>query len=157
MKYSSIYILTVVLINMAFEHIEPVILFDGTIWSVGSIMAGLVFVARDYAQREVGHKVLVLTVAAGLISYFMASPFVALASVTAFAVSELSDYFVFTWYKAPFRKKVIMSSMVSVPVDTIVFLSIISSFSTFSFVVMCLSKLIVLFYYARKPKNEVSN
>ena len=147
MKFSIIYIATVVLINMAFTYIQPVVLFDGTIWSVGSILAGLVFVVRDYAQREVGHKfVLLLMIVAAALSYLMADPFVAMASLTAFAISELSDYLVFTFKKGNFKQKVIWSSVVGVPIDTIVFLTIISSLSWFSFVVMCISKMIVLSY-----------
>ena len=64
LKYAGIYIATVVAINMAFAYIPPVVLFDGTIFTVGSVIAGLVFVARDFAQREVGHKV-VLALMAG--------------------------------------------------------------------------------------------
>ena len=147
MKFSIIYIATVVLINMAFTYIQPVVLFDGTIWSVGSILAGLVFVVRDYAQREVGHKlVLLLMIVAAALSYLMADPFVAMASLTAFAISELSDYLVFPFKKGNFKQKVIWSSVVGVPIDTIVFLTIISSLSWFSFVVMCISKMIVLSY-----------
>ncbi len=96
-KFSVIYISTVVAINMAFAYIPPVVLFDGTIFTIGSVIAGLVFVARDYAQREVGHKaVLALMAAAGLLSYLLADPFVAIASIAAFAISEISDYSVYS-------------------------------------------------------------
>lgn len=153
MKFSIIYIATVVLINMAFTYIPPFKLYDGTIWSVGSIIAGAVFVARDYAQREVGHyKVMLLMITAGAISYVMADPFVAMASLSAFAISELSDYLVFTFKKGSFKQKVIWSSVVGVPIDTIVFLTIISSLSWFSFVVMCISKMVVLSYLIWKKQ-----
>ena len=150
MKFSIIYISTVVLINMAFTYIPPFELYDGTIWSIGSVIAGAVFVARDYAQREVGHKlVFLLMVVAGAISYILADPFVAIASVSAFAVSEVGDYLVFTFKKGSFKNKVIWSSLIGVPVDTIVFLMIINHLSAFSFVVMCISKLVVLSYLGR--------
>lgn len=151
MKFSIIYIATVVLINMAFTYIPPLELYDGTIWSVGSVIAGAVFVARDYAQKEVGHyKVILLMITAGAISYLMANPFVAIASMTAFAISELLDYLTFTFYKGSFKSKVVASSLVGVPIDTIVFLSVIDHLSTFSFVVMCISKLVVLFYLVKR-------
>jgi len=153
MKFSIIYIVTVVLINMAFTYIPPFELYDGTIWSIGSVIAGLVFIARDYAQKEVGHKiVLMLMVVAGVLSYLMADPFVALASVTAFTISEISDYIVYTKHKGDFNKRVVVSSLVSVPIDTAVFLAIISHLSVFSFVVMCASKLVVVAYFLRKVK-----
>ncbi len=152
-KFSVIYISTVVAINMAFAYIPPIILFDGTIFTVGSVIAGLVFVARDFAQREVGHKiVLLLMAAAGLLSYLLADPFVAIASISAFAISELSDYIVYSKYKGDFNKRVIFSSLVSVPIDTTVFLAIISHLSALSFAVMCISKLLVVAYFVKFRK-----
>ena len=151
MKFSIIYIATVVLINMAFTYIQPFELYDGTIWSIGSVIAGAVFVARDYAQREVGHyKVMLLMITAGAISYLLADPFVAIASISAFAISELSDYLVFTFKKGSFKNKVIWSSLIGVPVDTLVFLMIINHLSAFSFAVMCISKLVVLAYLVKR-------
>ena len=154
MKYSIIYIATVVLINIAFTYIAPIQfeLFGAEIFfTIGSVVAGAVFVARDYAQREVGHKkVLLLMVTAGAISYVMASPFVAIASISAFAIAEFSDYLVFTFKKGSFKSKVIWSSLIGVPIDTVVFLAIISHLSMFSFIVMCLSKLIVLLYLVKQ-------
>tara|TARA_R110000782_G_scaffold20462_1_gene55233 strand:+ start:13 stop:477 length:465 start_codon:yes stop_codon:yes gene_type:complete len=154
MKFSIFYILTVVFINLAFTYIPPIVLLDGAIFiTTGSIIAGLVFVARDYAQREVGHKMVVaLMVAAGVLSYLLADPFVAIASITAFALSEISDYIVYSKYKANFNKRVIVSSLVSVPIDTAVFLAIINHLSALSFAVMCASKLLVVAYYVRFKK-----
>ena len=152
-KFSVIYIATVVAINMAFAYIPPIVLFDGTIFTIGSVIAGLVFVARDYAQREVGHKaVLALMLAAGVLSYLLADPFVAIASITAFTISELSDYIVYSKYKGDFNKRVVISSLVSVPIDTAVFLAIISHLSALSFAVMCASKLLVVAYFVKYKK-----
>ena len=138
---------------MAFAYIPPIILFDGTIFTVGSVIAGLVFVARDFAQREVGHKiVLLLMAAAGLLSYLLADPFVAIASIAAFAISEISDYIVYSKYKGDFNKRVVVSSLVSVPIDTAVFLAIISHLSALSFAVMCISKLLVVAYFVKFRK-----
>ena len=152
-KYAVIYIATVVFINLAFAYIPPIVLFDGTIFTVGSVIAGLVFVARDFAQREVGHKVvLLLMAAAGLLSYLLADPFVAIASIVAFAISEISDYIVYSKYKGDFNKRVVVSSLVSVPIDTAVFLAIISHLSALSFAVMCISKLFVVAYFVKFKK-----
>lgn len=151
MKYSIIYILCVVGINLAFSYIPPVFLSDGTIWSVGSVVAGAVFVARDYAQREVGHRlVVVLMFVAAAVSYLMAAPFVALASVMAFGVSEVIDYLTYTLSKLEFKKRVALSSLLSVPVDTFVFLHIIDSISLISFMTMTISKLAVVAFLFMK-------
>lgn len=115
---------------------------DGSMWSWGSILAGAVFVARDYAQRAIGHHVLWLMVLATGLSYFMADPFVAIASAAAFAVSELADYLVYSVTKKPFYQRILLSSAVSVPVDTAVFLGILGLLSPFGLVVMIASKMI---------------
>lgn len=151
MKHSVMYVLSIVLVNVMFECVPPVKLFDGTIWSVGSVVAGLVFIARDYAQKELGKKLVVVPmIIACIISYMMASPFVATASTLAFVISELSDWAVFNIKKGSFRSKVITSSLVSVPVDTLVFLFVIDQVSIFSFTVMTISKLIGLLVVVRK-------
>jgi len=138
---------------MAFAYIPPVVLFDGTIFTIGSVIAGLVFVARDYAQQEVGHKaVLALMLVAGVLSYLLADPFVALASISAFAISEITDYIVYSKYKGDFNNRVVVSSLVSVPIDTAVFLAIISHLSVLSFAVMCISKLLVVAYFVKFKK-----
>ena len=152
-KYAVIHIATVVFIKLAFAYIPPIVLFDGTIFTVGSVIAGLVFVTRDFAQREVGHKaVLALMLVAGVLSYLLADPFVALASIIAFAISEISDYIVYSKYKGEFNKRVVVSSLVSVPIDTAVFLAIISHLSALSFAVMCVSKLLVVAYFVKFKK-----
>lgn len=155
MKYSFIYIVSIVIVNLAFDIVPPAELSDGTIWSVGSILAGAVFVARDFAQREVGHiKVLGLMVAAGLISYLMASPFVAIASIVAFSASELCDYLVFTCKKGSFKLKVIMSGLISVPVDTFIFLFIIEQLSSLSLITMIASKFLALLLIFKIKDDE---
>ena len=44
---------------------------------------------RDYAQREVGHKVLLATLAAGVITWYMTNPALAVASMGLFALPAL--------------------------------------------------------------------
>lgn len=150
-KYSFLYVVSVVVINLSFAYIAPFELYNGDLWTVGSLLAGVVFIFRDYAQKEVGHsRVLTLMLAAAAISYAMSDPFIALASVSAFAISEVIDYLVFTYLKGNFKRKVILSSLFSVPVDTIVFLLIIENFGMFGFLIMCLSKFAVLLFLWRK-------
>ena len=118
------------------------VLTDGTVWNIAAVFAGAVFIFRDYAQKEAGNKLVLITmVVAAAISYLLASPFIAFASMLSFVVSEFVDYLVFTFAKCDFRKRVILSSLVSVPVDTFIFLTMIQNFSTLSFIVMIVSKL----------------
>lgn len=97
---------------------------------------------RDFAQRQIGHKVLVGMAIGSLLSYVMADPYVATASVLAFGIAELADWALYTVTKRPFKDRVLLSSIVSTPIDTLVFLFVISGLTTGTFVLMVLSKMV---------------
>lgn len=149
-KFSIGYVFSVVLINAAFAYVPNFTLPDGNVWSIGSIVAGLVFIARDFAQREVGHiKVFWLMLLSGLLSYVTSNPYIAVASIFAFAISEVIDWAVYTLSKGGFKARVITSSLIGVPIDTLIFLSMIDSISAFGFFVMTASKLLALFFLTK--------
>jgi queuosine precursor transporter len=149
--WSITYVFSIVAVNLSFEFIPALVLPGEIFWSVGSILAGLVFILRDYSQIEVGKAgSLGLMALAGVITYLMASPFVAIASLVAFAASELCDFMSFNLIKGDFKRKVIASSLFSVPVDTVIFLSMIGHMSSATFIVMTLSKLVAISYLAVK-------
>ena len=83
-----LYIFGVVVVNILFSYV-PMIQTSYGDFSPVAILVGFIFVIRDYAQRATGHWVLVAMAIACLASYLMADPFVALASVLAFASSEI--------------------------------------------------------------------
>lgn len=147
-----IYVLSVVVLNFIFAVIPMVTLPDGNLWSVGSLLAGFVFIARDYAQRDAGNMVVPAMLMATVISYFMASPFIAIASASAFAVSESIDWCIYTKTKKPFKDRVIISSIFACPTDTIVFLALIDQLSVLSFAVMTASKFISILWVVRFAK-----
>lgn len=74
-----VYVATVLAVNVAFAHWPEL----AWLWSFG---VGGVFVARDFCQRSIGHWALLPMVAGIGLSWWLADPFVALASATAFAV-----------------------------------------------------------------------
>ena len=85
MRYLNtlIYIALIVLVNYAFTKVPLVALPGGTMWPPVSLLVGFVFVARDFAQRDIGHGVIGAMLIGVAISYFMAGPQVALASAAA--------------------------------------------------------------------------
>ena len=89
-KYTISYIVTIVLINIGFVYV-PLIPFYDTMYPPMSLIVGFVFVFRDFAQNEIGHKVIFAMIIGALLSYVMANPYVAIASLVAFAVSEAFD------------------------------------------------------------------
>ena len=90
-----------------------------SIWPI--LLLALYFVLRDYAQREIGHRVLLATLIAGIITYFMVDPGIAMASVTAFVLSEMADWAIYSFTKRPLQSRILISSLVAVPLDTLAF------------------------------------
>lgn len=148
--FALLYLFTIFITNLGFSVIHPIDVGFG-LFSPMAIVAGAVFVVRDYAQREVGsRKVLLYMVAGATISYLMVDPYIAIASMVAFIFAELVDWAVYTLSKFEFHKRILLSSLLSTPVDTIVFLWFIDIFTPATFALMVLSKLLVAVLLYRK-------
>lgn len=141
MRSVAFYISAIVAVNYGFSVVPMVATPWGDMFPPMTFAVGFVFVLRDYAQRAVGHWVLLAMLAAGALSWFMASPFIAVASITAFAVSELVDWGVYSFTKKPFAQRILISSVASTPIDSAVFLSMIGAFSWSGLIAMFLAKM----------------
>jgi len=92
----------------------------------GVLMIGIALVLRDMVQRRLGKSWSLVAIAAGtILSGAIAPPTLVLASATAFLISELSDFAVYT----PLQRRrlvlaVFASGFVGAIVDSIVFLYI---------------------------------
>jgi uncharacterized PurR-regulated membrane protein YhhQ (DUF165 family) len=135
--FSFLYLLSIVLINVGFAYVP---LIHG--WPPVSLAVGLVFVLRDFAQREIGHKVILLMLLGAVLSYFMASPAVAVASCAAYLLGELVDWAVYTFSGRPLSQRVLLSSLLGTPIDSAVFLALIGFFSWGGVALMTLSKML---------------
>tara|TARA_R110002012_G_C11636975_1_gene610284 strand:- start:1711 stop:2094 length:384 start_codon:yes stop_codon:yes gene_type:complete len=121
-----------------------------------SIAVGLVFILRDYSQKEIGHKVIFAMLIGALLSYFMADPYIAFASLVAFIVAETVDWGVYTFTNKPLRERILLSSLFSTPIDSALFLYMIGHFSLLATATMFVSKMlacIIIWQYLGK-KNE---
>lgn len=87
-----------------------------------TVATGIVFVVRDFVQREMGHRVLILMALAIVWSFYYSAPQIALASGLAFAISETVDWLLFTFTKYRLSTRILLSSAVAAPIDTTVFL-----------------------------------
>jgi len=134
--WSAIYLISIVAVNWLFTIIQPI-----GIWQPTSLIVGLTFIFRDLAQRQIGHWVIPIMFLGGIISYIMATPIVAIASVTAFIFSEGVDWFVFTITKRPLRDRILWSSALSTPLDSIIFTALVGIFSPLNVIVMTGSKM----------------
>ncbi|MEN5081338.1 VUT family protein [Bosea sp. TWI1241] len=92
----------------------------------GVLMIGLALVLRDIVQRRLGTYVGLGAIAVGtIISGFLAPPAIVVASMTAFLLSELADFAVYT----PLQRRnlvlaVAASGVMGLVVDSIVFLQL---------------------------------
>ncbi|WP_206214312.1 VUT family protein [Desulfovibrio sp. ZJ369] len=152
------YMALIVGVNCAFAVTPPITLPNGDLWPPVSLIVGFVFVVRDFAQRRVGHHVLWAMLAGCVASWYMASPELALASAAAFAVGELADWALFTFTRKSFSRRILISSLLGAPLDSLVFLLLIGLATPWSVLTMSLSKLagsfLVFFLVRRREQRE---
>lgn len=102
-----------------------VVTWLGIAATAGTWLAGLAFVARDWVHDALGPRWAAACILAGAAISAAVSPALALASATAFLLSELADFAVY----APLRKRgrvraALASNIVGSVVDSAVFLLI---------------------------------
>jgi uncharacterized PurR-regulated membrane protein YhhQ (DUF165 family) len=90
----------------------------------GVLMIGFALVLRDLVQRRLGRSWALFAIGIGaLVSGLVAPPALVVASVVAFALSELADFAVYTpLQERRFLLAVIASSLVGLVVDSVLFL-----------------------------------
>jgi len=90
----------------------------------GVLMVGAALVLRDQVQEHMGAKWALCGIIVGaILSYLFADPFIAIASILAFGVSELIDFAAYTYVRKYGRAiAVAASGLVGAIVDSTVFL-----------------------------------
>lgn len=121
-KYTLVYILLIPFINWSFTWAPMWELLPGWAFNPVTIVTGLVLVVRDFAQREIGHEVLIAMALALGLTFATSGGELALASGAAFAISELVDWMMFTFTKYKLSTRVLLSSAIAAPIDTTAFL-----------------------------------
>ncbi len=158
MIHCIVYIALILAINVAFVHVPLIALPGGEMWPPISLAVGFTFVLRDYAQKQVGHNILWCMLIGCALSWYFATPALALASALAFGVGELADWAVFTFTKRPFSQRILFSSLVGAPLDSLIFLTLVGIATPFSVVSMTLSKLLgayIVFVLVRKRELKL--
>jgi len=120
--WPTAYVLLIPFVNWSFTWAPNWTIVGDVTFNPVTVITGLVLVFRDFAQRQIGHWILLAMGLALLLSVLLAGPQIALASGAAFAISELVDWALFTF--TPFRMstRIFLSSLLAAPVDTTVFL-----------------------------------
>ncbi len=159
LKYKATisYIITIVLINCLFIYL-PISHAFGKTFSIADFTVGSIYVVRDFAQRELGHKVIIAMFIGALLSYILADPTIAIASLTAFLIAESVDWALFTFTKRPLSKRLLISSSISSPIDSAIFLAMIQRFNWVGWSLMTTMKIIGVFgiWFFWKIKHQRS-
>lgn len=130
---TTVYLAAVVLANVLTDHYGLVHVWWGLLVTAGTYAAGFALLARDFVQRHarpdfgprgVYAYLVAVILTAGALSWWLASPGLAKASVIAFLSAEAVDLLVFTPLstRRGFIPAALVSNIVSAPVDTLMFL-----------------------------------
>jgi len=149
------YIIAIVGLNWLFDAVAPIMTPFGAL-PLATFIVGAVFVLRDYAQRQIGHYILLGTLFAGVLTWFMVKPSLAVASTTAFAISEMADWAIFSFTGRPLQQRILISSLFSVPLDTLFFLYLADFLTPASFAIQILSKAVgvMVVWYLLKLRTD---
>lgn len=118
------YLATIVVANWLTAWYGLVPVGFGLAATAGTYVAGAAFVTRDWLQDTAGRAwVLAAIAAGGLLSAWLATPQLAVASAVAFALSEAADMAAYT----PLRRRgyvraAVVSNVTGAAVDTLLFL-----------------------------------
>lgn len=119
-----VYISAIVAANILSAHFGLVPVGFGLVVTAGTYAAGFALLSRDFVHTYLGVRGVLFGIAVGVIlSWFLATPALAMASAVAFLVAELADMLVFLWIRPRgFVRAALISNCVSAPVDTVLFL-----------------------------------
>ena len=102
-------------------YVFGVVTFCGLSFPAGTVVIGLTFSARDFVQKKHGKWGCWKFTGIALFITLLMNRNLALASASAFIVSEFIDWFIFTYSKRPFGQRVILSNLFSTPIDSALF------------------------------------
>jgi uncharacterized PurR-regulated membrane protein YhhQ (DUF165 family) len=93
----------------------------GLTFPAGAVAIGLTFSARDFMQERYGKFGCWGWMLVASIITFAFNQQLALASFSAFFIAEFSDWLIYTRTKGSLEKRLILSNLISTPLDSMVF------------------------------------
>lgn len=166
-KYSLLYFGAIVLVSGLFNYLPLFVdLGNGASFSLWALVVGFWFVLRDFSQRELKHFVLI-PMGLGVGVAVIMNPALALATAVSSTASELTDWALYSLSKRPFHQRILISSLISCPLDSIVFFAAfdyfgvipgVSVFNWASILAASLSKLVaacVIYYLYRRKESRL--
>lgn len=140
-KSTLTYIILIIVLNKLFVMAPLFVLFNELISPI-DFSVGMVYIFRDFAQREIGRYVIIAMLFAGYLSYVLANETVAFASLSAFLIGEFIDWGIFTYTNKPLSQRLVLSASLSAPVDSFVFLSLLGRVNWLSMIIMTSTKVL---------------
>jgi len=118
------YVASVVAANVLTEHLGLVPIGFGLLVTAGTFAAGATILIRNIGQDALGRPLILLLMAVGVaLSWWLASPQLAVASAAAFTLSELTDMAVYTRLRQRGRGVALpAAALAGAVVDTLLFL-----------------------------------
>lgn len=118
-----LYLASILLANITVDLLGIVEL-GGVSFPAGVVFVGLTFSFRDLTQRtwgdwQVWYWMLIASVITALFNWHLA-----IASLSAFLVSETVDWFVFKVLKLHLRYRIMLANLFAVPLDSLIFVYI---------------------------------
>lgn len=145
-KFTAAYIAAIPITNWLFGFVGLATI-PGTNFVIHplAVLVGGWLVLRDFAHKELGDRAMIGATLVGIgLSFLTSEPRIATASAIAFAASEAIDYIVYRSTDRPFEQRILLSSAVSVPVDSVLFTGLafgLSAINPVSFTVMLVAKM----------------
>ena len=150
--FTLLYLFYIILLNTIFSWV-PNIPIGAYHVSIADFVVGIIYVMRDLAQRESKHMVILAMLTACGISFLLSQHEAAFASIAAFIVGESIDWTIFTLSKKPLSQRILWSSAISCPADSIVnlyFLNLLDAANLTTMLIMKFLGVWLLWYVWRK-------
>lgn len=121
---AAIYLAAIVAANVLTERFGLIPVGFGMVATAGTFAAAVVLISRNLSQDRLGRGgVAALMLAGAVLSWWLASPELAVASAAAFAVSESTDMAVYTPLRSRGRSRAVaVASTAGAVIDTVLFL-----------------------------------
>jgi uncharacterized PurR-regulated membrane protein YhhQ (DUF165 family) len=140
-KATISYILLILVLNKLYGTM-PLYSFFEELVSPLDVAVGMIYIFRDFSQREIGRYVIFAMLLAGYLSFVLADQTVAYASLVAFLLGEFIDWGIFTYTRKPLSQRLLWSALISAPVDSFAFLYLLGRPNWLAMSVMTITKLL---------------
>ena len=122
--WSVVFYLGSILVANWMVHTFGIVEFGPIMFPAGAVAIGLTFSARDFVQRKYGKwRCWIWMVIAAVLTATI-NPKLAMASIAAFLCAESIDWALFTFTKYSFKKRLVLSNLISTPIDSAIFVTV---------------------------------